>query len=1378
MAGKDISVVKLSANNYLLWKQSLEAYCEAKDVWDIATGEFQRPTQPQEGENEEDLAVDIANWRRKDALARSIIMSSMGEGYEHLVLNKSTAFEMFSNIVNEKEKRTTSNVWQNRRKLTDLKFTQSHNMSSYFSELETCVRQLSDLGIVTEEGQLIIKVLDDLPYQYESFRQTIDMQIIAGANINLKDLKTSLLLAESRLNANKKDVKGEALVTSSGNRGKPRTFEKRCWECNGKGHTRSSCRKFQNSQNNNSHRNNNNFNNNFNNNSNFNSNNAYRSNFNPTNYNNRNTNNNRSNNNFNRPRNNSYDNRSRSNFQNNRNTNFSNQNRNNQHNSNFANNASNNQNYNNQSNGQNSSSNNGFLLAACDNENTVTEWLLDTGASYHLTSNIKNFHNLKELNAPIPLTIGDGKEIKAIAKGDCLVECFNGKQWIKGQLTDVLYVPDLGNFNLFSWGQCKTKGYGLRSVGNTTEIFEPNTGITIVTTVEHGNTFKLAMRIRSPECLKALTAKAYNLMDWHRRLAHVNVYKIMEMSKQGLLPPIAVDTNLTDFVCEGCIKGKMHKQPFKSRPKRVFKTGEAMHCDLQGPMEVNSLANSQFVLVIKDEASSFRNLFFLKHKSDTINSLTAYIGYVERKTGNKVKVMRSDNGGEFIDYRVKVLLNNNSITHELSAPYTPEQNGLIERENRTIVELARSLLQDKNLPKFLWAEAMHTAMYVLNMIPTKQNNNLSPFELWYNKKPVYEHLRVFGSVVFAKVPDATRKKWDAKAKKYIFIGYTYTAENYKIYDPRSNSIYISRDVKFIGDNNNAEEAIKQVQTESITDLNKMVEDQEEDEINEDTTNVNQSEVPEENENEETSEKQIDIINLALQAIEKSNEPSTYEEAMASADRSLWLEAMKEELRSFKKNDVYTVTTLPQGKRPIDCRWVFRIKRKADGSIDRYKARLVAKGFAQKSGVDYFETFSPVARYDSIRAMLAVTAFNRMYLKQFDVKTAFLYGDLEEEIYINQPPGFTDNTNKVLKLKKGLYGLKQAPRQWNEKVRSFFTQHNFTQIMTDNCVYVKNNGHLTICVIYVDDGLISSTSEKELLDISNALQKTFEMKFGEPSVFVGMEINQSDDRSMISIKQSHYIKQLLKRFGMEDCKPVVTPGDTNIKLTASEEEPNAKIPYQEAVGALLYLSIISRPDITFQINRASQFNARYNQTHWVALKRVFRYLAGTIDTGIVYSPKSENFELIGFADADYASDTVTRKSTSGFVVTLGNSPISWASRLQKSVAQSTTEAEYVAIADCTKDILWYIQLFKELSIPILPPIKIMSDNQGAILLTKNSVFHKRTKHIDVRFHAIRDYQDQGLIKVYYTPTDQQPADMLTKSLCSPSLLKCKEYLNIF
>jgi len=264
-----------------------------------------------------------------------------------------------------------------------------------------------------------------------------------------------------------------------------------------------------------------------------------------------------------------------------------------------------------------------------------------------------------------------------------------------------------------------------------------------------------------------------------------------------------------------------------------------------------------------------------------------------------------------------------------------------------------------------------------------------------------------------------------------------------------------------------------------------------------------------------------------------------------------------------------------------------------------------------------------------------------------------------------------------------------------------------------------------------------------------------------------------------IRDRKYIMDILKRFNLSECKPVLTPGDSSLKLTASEsiKEDDLKLPYQECVGALLYLSLATRPDITFQVAQASKFNSCYSEIHWKALKRILRYLKGTQDLGIIYRTSGDNLDLKGFCDADYASDALTRKSTTGYVVTINGSPTSWCSRLQQSVAQSTTEAEYVAIAECSKDIIWYQQLFAELNIKNEKPTTIFSDNQGAILLTKNSIFHKRTKHIDIRFHFIRELQNDGRIKVKYVPTKEQPADMLTKSLCSPSLAICKRLLNI-
>ena len=1011
-----------------------------------------------------------------------------------------------------------------------------------------------------------------------------------------------------------------------------------------------------------------------------------------------------------------------------------------------------------------------------EDENKKNQWLLDTGASYHLTSNINCLTDLTELSEPVSLTIGDGKQIEALAKGNVLIDCFDGKQWIPCKLTNVLFVPKLGNFNLFSWGQTVDKGFGLKSTLNSTYIYNIKTNKIIIIAKKFGNTFKLMIRLRESENNVANVVKVDTLSDWHKRLAHVNVYKIIQMSNDGILPKIKIDYEPSQFVCEGCIKGKMHRKSFKSVTPRDVEIGEALHCDLQGPINIPSLNGSKLALVIKDEKSNYRSVYFQKFKSDTCDNLEDFIKFTEKMTGNKVKIIRTDNGKEFIDIKVRTLFDNNNIKHELSAPYTAEQNGRVERENRTISELTRSMLLNNNLPKFLWAEAMATAVYVLNRIPSKGQRNVTPLELFTKEKPKFTHLRSFGCVCWAKVPDIFRKKWDPKGKKCIFVGYTNTSNNFRVFDPVIKKVFVTTNIKFIENNYDANETIDKLINEDTTDLKKLCDD---DKLDEDEDfDDNKSDTTEIIDNPPVSPDWSDLLNnVVLQTIVTNSEPLNYQEAIESPDKINWLKAMKEEMTSIKNNNVYEVTSLPEGKRCIQCRWVYRIKRNLDGTINRYKARLVAKGFSQKPGIDYFETFSPVARYDTIRSILSIATTLKMDLMQFDIKTAFLYGELNEEIYMTQPPGFEDGSDKVLLLKKGLYGLKQAPRQWNEKVNKFFADQNFNQCQADKCCFVNYDDGLTVCIIYVDDGLIASTKHQQLTKLINNLQSSFEVKVHPPQVFVGMEIYQSEDKSTIKIKQSNYIKELLKRFNMDQCKPVTTPGDTNIKLSSSNQPPDTRFPYQEAVGALLYLSIISRPDITFMVNKQSQFNCCYNEEHWKSIKRIFRYLKGTIETGITYSSPSSNFELIGYCDADYAADVDTRKSTSGFVVTLSGSPVSWASRLQRSVAQSTTEAEYVAIADCVKDILWYKQLLSEFRIEIESPIKIMSDNQGAIKLTKNSIFHKRTKHIDVRFHFIRDHQEKGEIKISYIPTDKQPADMLTKCLCSPSLLKCCNFLNV-
>lgn len=451
---------------------------------------------------------------------------------------------------------------------------------------------------------------------------------------------------------------------------------------------------------------------------------------------------------------------------------------------------------------------------------------------------------------------------------------------------------------------------------------------------------------------------------------------------------------------------------------------------------------------------------------------------------------------------------------------------------------------------------------------------------------------------------------------------------------------------------------------------------------------------------------------------------------------------------------------PKDRNIIDDRWVFKVKRNSDDSVERHKARLVARGFSQEYGFDYWETFSPVVRFTSIRTILALAAQRRMKIKQFDVKTAFLNGDLEEEIYMEQPSGFSDGTNKVCKLQRSLYGLKQASRCWNRKFKEFIQLFGFVACGADSCVFVsRKDGKLTILAIHVDDGLIVSDDNQCIERALTHLQAHFEITSMKVGCFLGLEIEQRPDGS-IFIHQSAYARRVLKRFNMDGCNPVMTPSDPNQVLhNFSESEPSG-YPYREAVGSIMYLSVGTRPDITHAVAIASRYLEKPSIVHENAVKRILKYLKGTINFGILYL-STEEPQLIGYSDADHAGDVETRRSTSGHIFKLCGGLISC--ERQKSVSISTMEAEYISASEAVRELVWLIRLLKELFMGELKKPLFFMDNDSAIKLIKNPEFHKRSKHIDIRYHFIREKYNQNLFILNYVSTHEMIADMFTKAL---------------
>jgi hypothetical protein len=440
--------------------------------------------------------------------------------------------------------------------------------------------------------------------------------------------------------------------------------------------------------------------------------------------------------------------------------------------------------------------------------------------------------------------------------------------------------------------------------------------------------------------------------------------------------------------------------------------------------------------------------------------------------------------------------------------------------------------------------------------------------------------------------------------------------------------------------------------------------------------------------------------------------------------------------------------------------VYKIKTLSDGSIERYKARLVAKGFTQEYGIDYEETFAPVARITSVRTLIAIAATRQWKLTQMDVKNAFLNGELEEEVYMRPPPEYTCQENKVCRLRKALYGLKQAPRAWFSKFHKTITQLNFSSSAHDSALFTRKTDNGTVVLLlYVDDMIITGDDSIGIEELKKFLCQHFEMKdLGPLSYFLGLEVLSSSDGMFLS--QAKYASDLVSRACLTDCKIEQTPLEPNIRFTPQDGTllDDATL-YRQLVGSLIYLTV-TRPDISYAVHLVSQFMASPRSTHFAAVLRIIRYIKGTLFYGLHYSATS-SLILRAYSDADWAGDRSDRRSTTGFCIFLGDSLISWRSKKQTLTARSSTESEYRALADTTSEILWLRWLLADLETSQSSPTNLYCGNRSAIQIAHNDVFHERTKHIEIDCHFIRQHLLHGELHLISIGTLDQPADLFTK-----------------
>uniref|UniRef100_A0A2N9F3Y6 Retrovirus-related Pol polyprotein from transposon TNT 1-94 n=1 Tax=Fagus sylvatica TaxID=28930 RepID=A0A2N9F3Y6_FAGSY len=809
---------------------------------------------------------------------------------------------------------------------------------------------------------------------------------------------------------------------------------------------------------------------------------------------------------------------------------------------------------------------------------------------------------------------------------------------------------------------------------------------------------------------------------WHRRLGHISIERIKRLVNEGVLNTL----DFTDFeTCVDCIKGKQTNKS-KKGANRSSDILEIIHTDICS-LDMDSHGQKYFISFI-DDYSRYMYLYMLYNKNEALDAFKIFKAEVEKQCGKQIKIVRSDRGGEYYGRYTEdgqapgpfaKFLQEHGIVAQYTMPGSPDQNGVAERRNRTLLDMVRSMLSSSNLPKSLWAEALKTAVYILNRVPTKAVPK-TPFELWKGWKPSLRHMRVWGCPSEVRIYNPQEKKLDPRTISGYFIGYAERSKGYRFYCPsHSTRIVESRNAKFlendlisgrdqtrniVSENDHSESqpstssdrlgivySTPQVQTgveQPIIEVPQAADDIPVDQVVQALPRTFEQRVEPHTSQEydgttlrrSTRPKKSAIPDDYVVYLQESdynigaeNDPESFSQAMSCKESELWYNAMKEEMNSMKSNGVWDLVELPNGVKAIGCKWVFKTKKDSLGNIERYKARLVAKGFTQKEGIDYTETFSPVSKKDSLRIILALVAHFDLELQQMDVKTAFLNGDLEEEVYMKQPEGFpsSDGEHLVCKLKKSIYGLKQASRQWYLKFHNVISSFGFVENIMDQCIYQKVSGSkICFLVLYVDDILLATNDKGLLHEVKQFLSKNFDMKdMGEASYVIGIKIHRDRFQGILGLSQETYINKVLKRFRMNDCSPSVAPivkGDRfNLNQCPKndlEREQMKNIPYASAVGSLMYAQVCTRPDIAFAVGMLGRYQSDPGLDHWRAAKKVMRYLQGTKDYMLMYR-RTDNLEVIGYSDSDFAGCIDSRKSTSGYIFMMASGAVSWRSAKQ-------------------------------------------------------------------------------------------------------------------
>ncbi|KAF5820342.1 putative RNA-directed DNA polymerase [Helianthus annuus] len=926
-----------------------------------------------------------------------------------------------------------------------------------------------------------------------------------------------------------------------------------------------------------------------------------------------------------------------------------------------------------------------------------------------------------------------------------------------------------------------------------------------------------------PQLPPQATFIASTSLPWHDRLGHPGT-QVLELLSRNF--NLQCNKSSNSNLCNSCQISNSKRLPFHASNTFTFAPFDIIHCDLW-TSPITSKTGYKYYMVLIDNFSHFVWVYPLKYKSDTFPTFAKFHRLIETQFHRKIKTFQCDLGGEFDNKAFKTFADQHGLLFRFACPQTSSQNGRAERMIRRLNDIIRALLIHANLPPSFWVEALHTAVYLHNILPTKRLNFYTPTFALYLRHPEYEHLRVFGCACYPNTSATQPHKLHARAIRCIFLGYPPDFRGYRCFDPTTGKVHISRHVTFdehvfpytIPQNpttyNFLDDPIppgftftRPVQKPSVTapfpftysrrpippttqqqPAQQLVAPQSHNPTaagptasgshqparntsqhhpgNQSTTQpIRQPANPAPSANSHPMTTRSKARSTTPSAFTTTTTispiPTTYAKALSDPN---WLNAMQAEFTALQVNDTWELVPRPQDRPVIRCMWLFRHKFKADGTLERYKARLVVNGNSQTVGIDCEDTFSPVVKPATIRTVLSLAVSRSWPIHQLDVKNAFLHGELKETVFMHQPPGFYDKQapHFVCRLKKSLYGLKQAPRAWYTRFANYIISHGFRSSACDNSLFVYNrdSSNIAYLLLYVDDIVITASNNTLLHNIIATLSKEFAMTdLGRLHHFLGIQVSQQSHGIFLS--QAQYAKDIIARASMSACKPCTTPVDLSSKLSGTDgplfSDPTL---YRSLAGALQYLTF-TRPDISYAVQQVCLFMHEPRDPHFAFMKRIIRYIQGTIDYGIRII-KSASRSLIAYSDADWGGCPDSRRSTSGYCVFLGDNLISWSSKRQPTVSRSSAEAEYRGVANAVAEATWLRNLMLELHTPLQHASVVYCDNVSAVYLSNNPVQHQRTKHIEIDIHFVRDKVRVGHIRVLHVPSSLQYADIFTKGL---------------